>query len=337
MGDRPFVDRPYSCRVDGYIKWLRDRVGHQKVILIYASICIVDDNGRLLWQQRGDFGWWGLPGGVLELDEDLATCAVREAKEETGLEVALTGLVGVYTSPDYDVSYPNGDEAQQVTYTFSATVVGGELNADKRETLDLQWRAIDDIPDTAIWYRHMAEDLAAIRSGEHDGPSFASGGPGSSRASEPYFKTVRRHIGQAPFVAAAAIAAVFDDAGRLLLVRRADDGTWSLPGGMIELGERIDQTVINEVKEETALDIEPVRLIGVHSNDDYVIHFPNGDVIKVASCLFRCRLLGGTPTPDLDEILEARFFTVEDIPELGRRYKQRVATALNPTDEAVIS
>lgn len=333
----PYSLAPYSCRVDGYIKWLRDRVGHQKVIVIYASICIVDDNGRLLWQQRGDFGWWGLPGGVLELDEDLATCAVREAKEETGLDVTLTGLVGVYSSPDYDVSYPNGDEVQQVTYTFSATVTGGSLRADKSETLDLAWRELDDIPDTAIWYRHMAEDLTAVRSGDRDGPSFDSGSPGTSRAAEPYFKTVRRHIGQDPFVVATAVAAVFDDDGRLLLVRRADDGTWSLPGGMVELGERIDQTVTNEVREETGLAIEPERLIGVYSNADYVIRFPNGDVIKAAGCLFRCRLLGGTPTPDLDEILEVRFFAPEDIPELGRRYKQRVAAALNRADDVAIS
>lgn len=319
--------------MDGYIKWLRDQVGHQKILLVFASVCIVDGQGRLLWQQRGDFGWWGLPGGVLELDEDLATCAVREAKEETGLDVAITGLVGIYTSPDYDIVYPNGDEVQQVSYCFRAEVIGGTLQADLDETLALQWHEPTDIPETAIWYRQMAEDMFA----DLPSPSFATGSPGSARVTEPYFKSIRRHIGQAPFIAAAAIAAVFDERGRLLLVRRSDDGTWSLPGGMIELGERIDQTVINELREETGLEVEPERLIGIHSNSDYVVRFPHGDVVKAASVLFRCRLVGGRLRPDHDEILEARFFEPEQLPELPIRYKHRVATALSNSPETAIS
>ncbi len=319
--------------MDGYIKWIRERVGSQKILVIYASICIVDDRGRLLWQQRGDFGWWGLPGGVLELDEDLATCAIREAREETGLDVRLTGLVGVYSSPEYDVHYPNGDEVQQITYCFRAEVAGGSLSSDLSETLDLRWLAPGEIPDTALWYEHMALDLFA----DLPDPSFTSGAVGTTRSDEPYFKLIRRHIGREPFVAAAAIAAVFDEEDRLLLVRRADDGTWSLPGGMVELGERIDQTAISEVKEETGLDIEPVRLIGVHSTDDYIVRFPNGDVIKAASCLFRCRLTGGTLAVDQDEIVEARFYKKNELPILPPRYKERVAAAFSNAPTTVIS
>lgn len=319
--------------MDGYIKWIRERVGSQKIQVIYATACIVDDDGRLLWQQRGDFGWWGLPGGVLELDEDLATCAVREAEEETGLKVEVVGLVGVYTSPDYDVSYPNGDEVQQITYTFKTRVIGGELRSDQSETLDLRWHEPGDIPETAVWYRHMAEDLFANR----PDPSFAAGGPGAARTGEPYFKLIRRHIGQDPFIAAAAIAAVFDDDERLLLVRRSDDGTWSLPGGMVELGERIDRTAIGEVQEETGLIIEPTRLIGVHSTADYIVYFPHGDVVKAASCLFRCRIVGGVLQVDGDEIIDARFCAKDDLPPLPIRYKERVAAAFANASETVIS
>jgi ADP-ribose pyrophosphatase YjhB (NUDIX family) len=319
--------------MDGYIKWIRDHVGSQKILVVYATVCIVDDAGRLLWQRRGDFGWWGLPGGVLELDEDLATCAVREAAEETGLAVEVTDLVGVYTSPDYDVHYPNGDEVQQITYCFRASVTGGSLHADRVETMDLRWLPPEEIPDTAVWYRHMAEDLFAARSDA----SFATGSPGETRPGEPYFKLIRRHIGQDPFVAAAAIAAVFDDDDRLLIVRRSDDGTWSLPGGMVELGERIDQTVISEVREETGLEIEPVRLIGVHSNADYIVRFPHGDVVKAASCLFRCRITGGTLEVDQDEIIDARFCKKDELPDLPTRYKDRVAAAFEDAVKPVIS
>ena len=319
--------------MDGYIKWIRDHVGSQKILVVYTTVCIVDDAGRLLWQRRGDFGWWGLPGGVLELDEDLAGCAVREAAEESGLDVEITDLVGVYTSPDYDIRYPNGDEVQQVTYCVRASVVGGSLSADRVETMDLEWRDAGDIPETAVWYRHMAEDLFAGR----PDASFATGRPGEARSDEPYFKLIRRHIGQEPFVAAAAIAAVFDDDDRLLLVRRADDGMWSLPGGMLELGERIDQTAISEVREETGLEVEPMRLIGVHSNADYIVRFPHGDVIKAASCLFRCRITGGTLKVDQDEIIDAKFCTKDDLPYLPTRYKHRVAAAFEDAVKPVIS
>lgn len=319
--------------MDGYIKWIRDRVGSQKILVVFTSVCVVDEQGRVLWQRRGDSGGWGLPGGVLELDEDLATCAVREVKEETGLDVAITGLIGVYSSPEFDVVYPNGDETQQVTYCFRAVATGGELRVDGAETLALQWHDGGEIPNTTPWYRQMAADERA----GGDYATFASGNPGAARSDEPYFKLIRRYIGQDPFVAPAALGAVFDDDGRLLLVRRADDGTWSLPGGMVELGERIDQTVVNELREETGLDVEAERLIGVYSSADYVVRFPHGDVVKAVSCLFRCRVVGGEMRPDQDEVLEARFFETDQLPELPARYQHRVDDALANIGNTVIS
>jgi 8-oxo-dGTP pyrophosphatase MutT (NUDIX family) len=89
-----------------YLQWMRQHVGQQKILLAFATACVRDENGRILWQQRADFGWWGLPGGILELDESLPQCAVREVKEETGLEVTPVRLIGIYSSPDFDVTYP---------------------------------------------------------------------------------------------------------------------------------------------------------------------------------------------------------------------------------------
>jgi 8-oxo-dGTP pyrophosphatase MutT (NUDIX family) len=87
------------------LHWLRQRVGRQKILLVFASACVRDDAGRLLWQRRSDFGFWGLPavqsgtglcGGVLELGESLPEAVVREVGEETGLEVEPVRLVGIY-------------------------------------------------------------------------------------------------------------------------------------------------------------------------------------------------------------------------------------------------
>ena len=76
-----------------YLAWLRRAVGPQRILLVFATACLRDEEGRLLWQRRSDFGWWGLPGGVMELHESLPDCVVRETREETGLEaVSYTHL-----------------------------------------------------------------------------------------------------------------------------------------------------------------------------------------------------------------------------------------------------
>jgi 8-oxo-dGTP pyrophosphatase MutT (NUDIX family) len=76
----------------------------------------------------------------------------------------------------------------------------------------------------------------------------------------------------------AASGVVVDDQGRILLHRRADTGFWALPGGAMDLGESIAQTIVREVKEETGLDIEPVRLVGIYSDPRHVIAYTDGEI-----------------------------------------------------------
>jgi ADP-ribose pyrophosphatase YjhB (NUDIX family) len=313
-----------------YLSWLRQRVGRQKVLLVFASACVRDEAGRVLWQRRSDFGWWGLPGGVLELDESLPQCVVREVREETGLTVTPERLVGVYSSPDYQVVYPNGDQVQQVTACFECRPLGGELRPGVSETLDLAWFPLDEPPSTAPWYEAMAADLAA----GGRGASFRRGGPGERPSGASFFSRMREHIGQEPLILPAAGALVRDDAGRVLLARRRDTGEWSLPGGAMELGERIDRTAVAEVREEVGLEVEPIRLIGVHS-DPGCWTYPHGDQIKVVSVLFEGRAIGGRLRPDGAEMVEARFFRPEELPPMGEWHARRVGDGLAGRVEAV--
>jgi 8-oxo-dGTP pyrophosphatase MutT (NUDIX family) len=320
-----------------YLEWIRQHVGHEIILLVYASACIRDEAGRLLWQRRADFGWWGLPGGVLELDESLPECVVREVREETGLVVEPTRLVGVYTSPDFDVTYPNGDQVQQVTACFECRERRGErreTSPESRvddETLELAWFDLNHPPPTAPWYAAMAADLAL----ERKAASFERGRPGNGRSDEPFFRQVRRHIGQTAFILPAAAAFIRDEAGRVLLQRRGDTGDWGLPGGGIELGERVDQTVVNEVREETGLEVEPVRLIGVYSDDAFWFTYPHGDQVKVVSTLFECRVVGGGLRADGVESLEVRFFPPDALPSMLERHARRVRDGLTGREEAV--
>ena len=82
-----------------------------------VQIAIIKD-GKILLQQREDFETWALPGGAIEAGETPAQAAVREAREETGLNVEITQLVGLYTKP-----YWNSTVA-----LFAATVIDGEFS-----------------------------------------------------------------------------------------------------------------------------------------------------------------------------------------------------------------
>ena len=86
-----------------------------------------------------------------------------------------------------------------------------------------------------------------------------------------------------------ADAAVFDDEGRVLLQRRADDGTWCLPGGYADPNEAPRETAVREVREETGLDVEPADLVGVYARKAGE-YGPHCLVIHV----YRCAVRGGT-------------------------------------------
>lgn len=146
-----------------YVAWIRRLVGHSKIILAYSTVILRDDRGRVLLQRRADLPVWGFPGGVLEYGEDIQTCARRELQEETGLEVGDLRLVGLYTSPRYDVAYPNGDLAQQFTICLTGLVSGGRMAVDGDEALEQRFFAPAAAPraDMTPWYRQMLDDLDA--------------------------------------------------------------------------------------------------------------------------------------------------------------------------------
>jgi 8-oxo-dGTP pyrophosphatase MutT (NUDIX family) len=314
-----------------YISWLRQRVGRQKMPLVFASACIADDKGRLLWQRRSDFGYWGLPGGALELGESLPQCVAREVREETGLSVQPVRLAGIYSSPSFDVTYPNGDQAQPVVFCFECRAKHFQTQGDGDETLELAWFEAGQWPGTAPSFVLMANDgVSGCRAA-----SFLYGAPSNGASDEPFFQRLRRYIGHERWIMPGAAAVIRDEAGRVLLQRRGDTGEWGLPAGAMELGERLDQTVIREIQEETGLEIEPLRVVGVYSGADFNFSYPNGDHVKAVSTLFECRVTGGSLKADGVESLEVRFFSVNDLPPLAPRHHRRIADALAGREEAV--
>jgi ADP-ribose pyrophosphatase YjhB (NUDIX family) len=105
-----------------------NRVARLGQLRLGCSAAIFDDSGqRVLLMQRDDNGQWCLPSGGMDPGESVSETIIREVREETGLEVRVLGLVGVYSSPHVLVQYADGNRFQIVSLCFAASVLGGEL------------------------------------------------------------------------------------------------------------------------------------------------------------------------------------------------------------------
>jgi ADP-ribose pyrophosphatase YjhB (NUDIX family) len=114
-----------------------------------------------------------------------------------------------------------------------------------------------------------------------------------------------------------ASAVVADNQGRILLQRRSDNGRWALPGGLMDIGESIAEATAREVQEETGLDVEPDRIVGVYTDPGHVFAYDDGEVRQQFSiCCFACRIVGGEVRPST-ESTEVRFFATADIDRLN--------------------
>ncbi|MCM1945465.1 NUDIX domain-containing protein [Streptomyces sp. G2] len=103
-------------------------------MVVAASAVVTDSRGRILLQRRRDNDLWALPGGGMDMGDSLPGTAVREVKEETGLDVEITGLVGTYTDPRHIIAYSDGEVRRQFNVCFRARVTGGELQISDEST-----------------------------------------------------------------------------------------------------------------------------------------------------------------------------------------------------------
>jgi ADP-ribose pyrophosphatase YjhB (NUDIX family) len=134
----------------------------------------------------------------------------------------------------------------------------------------------------------------------------------------------------------AASAVVVDDEGRILLHRRRDNEMWALPGGVMELGESLTECVVREVREETGLDVEPTRIVGIYSDPKHVFAYDDGEVRQEFSVCFACKVLGGSLAGS-DESYEVEFIDTKLLEELPmvERVRLRVSDYLNDSEPAL--
>jgi 8-oxo-dGTP pyrophosphatase MutT (NUDIX family) len=111
------------------------RLGKEGKLHVGCSAAIFDSKReKVLLTRRTDNGRWCMPGGMLESGESVAEACIREVWEETGLNVRIKRLIGVYSNPDQLVVYADGNKAFFVVLSFEAEIINGKLGLSNETT-----------------------------------------------------------------------------------------------------------------------------------------------------------------------------------------------------------
>lgn len=118
-------------------------------IVVAATVFLLDEDKRVLLIRRTDNGLWAIPGGAQEFGEYIAETAIRETLEETGVQIEVAGLVGIYTNPHHVVAYTDGEVRQQFSICFRARYVGGKPTPSS-ESSEVRWVRRDELTTLPI-------------------------------------------------------------------------------------------------------------------------------------------------------------------------------------------
>ncbi len=153
-----------------YLWRLRQKVGHDLVLMPGASVAAQREDGQILFARRGDDGNWCLPGGGAEEGGSFARTAVDELREETGLIVGEADLIpaACFSEERHTFLYPNGDVTHYFSICFLARRGEGEPTPDGEETTALRFADPTDLPQPFedLTARAVELLLAYIRTGE---------------------------------------------------------------------------------------------------------------------------------------------------------------------------
>lgn len=135
-----------------YLRHLRRLVGNQLLLVPSVAAVIQDTEGRLLLQQKSGSEGWSLPAGAIEPGETPETAIMREVVEETGLDVEIEALLGLFGGEAFRYKYPNGDEVEYTVALFRCHIVGKTGKPLDGETVSLRYFTRSDFPGLALPY-----------------------------------------------------------------------------------------------------------------------------------------------------------------------------------------
>ncbi|MEA2008173.1 MAG: NUDIX domain-containing protein [Chloroflexota bacterium] len=139
-----------------------DRIGKTGKLRTGCSATIFDSlREKVLLTRRTDNNRWCLPGGGIDPGESVTEACIREVWEETGLRVQVRKLVGVYSSPNEVLEYPDGNRYHTIALNFDVEVVGGELTTSA-ETSEIAYFSIKELDEVDLMNRHRIRIADAL-------------------------------------------------------------------------------------------------------------------------------------------------------------------------------
>jgi 8-oxo-dGTP pyrophosphatase MutT (NUDIX family) len=145
-------------------------------------------------------------------------------------------------------------------------------------------------------------------------------------ATPQFILDIRAKAGDTLLFLPGVVMVVFDDRGRILLNRRADNGRWALISGIPDPGEQPAEAAVREIEEETGVLAVVERVLSIFTNEPVV--YENGDRAQYVDIVMRCRAVGGTARVNDDESLDVAWFAVDELPPLGPTARGRIELAL---------
>ncbi|URN93805.1 MAG: NUDIX domain-containing protein [Candidatus Pristimantibacillus lignocellulolyticus] len=135
-----------------------------------------------------------------------------------------------------------------------------------------------------------------------------------------YYKNLREKIGDELIFMPCVAGIIRNEKGNILFGRKHNEQNWGLIAGAIEIGETPAQAMIREALEETGLDIEPIRIIGVYGGKEQRLTYKNGHQVEYVTIVFECTIKDGQLDPDNEEMKELKFFSEDQIPPIANTF-----------------
>ena len=129
-----------------------------------------------------------------------------------------------------------------------------------------------------------------------------------------YVRELRKLVGNRPLILPGAVVIILNEQNEMLLQHRSDGG-WGLPGGIMELGESMEETARREVQEETGLVVGELELMGIFSGEDFYLKVANGDELYSVTAVYSTRDITGEIVIDGVESLDVQYFPLKELPE----------------------